>query len=452
MAKLPGRLSKWNEFIDWYGQSEAYWYFPKGRSVQSEDIIEAFRILKNLEGTVWRDSQADYLNSLETNGLFTRRADNAEEQDRTAMARMWKQIFSMFGFAWIEEGERVAITPAGEAFLTANDPVSVVEKQVQRFQLTNPTLRTRTQADLKIRPHIFLLDVLLNCERYISKDEYVLFVGRARDHSDIDRIIEYIEQWRELPEPDKILIKNAAEGAHTSLTGRRSSLVNTIALNRSYALGFLTFCSYLTIPHEDDVAVRLRASAKYEAEEIVRSFRQDAVFIEFRNAKDWFAYYGDCEKFPSTEEALDYYSDTSQTELLHSMEGNSSSYEAQFKEKILEDHLEKNIEQLESGLTLVGRQYSTVTGPIDLLCKDKDGDFVVVELKKDRLSDKVVGQILRYMGFVGENLIEHDDQKVRGIIVGRSFDKKLEMAVQALKVSKMDIQVKTFDATVTING
>ncbi len=452
MAKLPGRLSKWQDFIEWYGESQAYWYFPKGRSVQSDDIIEAFRILKKLEVTVWRDSQAEYLNALESAGLFTRRVDNAEEQDRTAMARMWKQIFSMLGFAWVEEGERVAVTPAGEAFLTANNPVSVVEKQVQRFQLTNPTLRRRSQADLKIRPHIFLLDVLLNCDRYITKDEYVLFVGRAREHADIDRIIEFIEQWRTLPNKDKALVKAAAEGAHTTLAGRRTSLVNTIALNRSYALGFLTFCSYLTTPSEEDVAVRLKASAKYEAEEIVRSFRQSAVFIEFRNAKDWFSYYGDCDKFPNTNEALDYYSDTSQTELLHALEGNSSSYEAQFKEKILEDHLEKNIEQLEPGLSLIGRQYSTITGPIDLLCKDKDGNLVVVELKKDRLSDKVVGQLLRYIGFVGENLIENENQKVRGMIVGRSVDKKLEMAVQALKATKMDIQVKTFDATVTING
>lgn len=452
MTNLPGRLQKWHAFLDWFSASDAYWYFPKGRSVQSDDIVEAFRILKNLEGNVWRDTQGEYLRALESAGLFTRKVENAEEQDRTAMARMWKQVFSMLGFAWIEEGERVAITPAGEAFLAANDPVSVVEKQVQRFQLTNPTLRRRTQADLRLRPHIFLLDVLLNCDRYITKDEYVLFVGRAREHSDIDLVIEFIEQWRALPKKDQTLLKSAAEEAHPKLSGRRTNLVNTVALSRSYALGFLTFCSYLTIPNEEEVAVRLKASSKYEAEEIVRSFRQNSVFIEFRNPKDWFSYYGDCDKFPSTEEAIEYYSDTSQTELIHSIEGNSTSYEAQFKEKILEDHLEKNIEQLESGLTLIGRQYSTVTGPIDLLCRDVNGNFVVVELKKDRVSDKVVGQILRYIGFVSANMIEDRKQKVRGIIVGRSVDKKLEMAVEALKAGNVDIQVKTFDATVTING
>jgi hypothetical protein len=52
-----------------------------------------------------------------------------------------------------------------------------------------------------------------------------------------------------------------------------------------------------------------------------------------------------------------------------------------------------------------GRQYPTPIGNIDLLAIDKKNkEFVVIELKKGRSSDAVIGQILRYMGWVKDKL------------------------------------------------
>jgi hypothetical protein len=52
-----------------------------------------------------------------------------------------------------------------------------------------------------------------------------------------------------------------------------------------------------------------------------------------------------------------------------------------------------------------GQQYATDIGPIDILALERDsGSFVVIELKKGRPSDQVVGQILRYMGWVKRKL------------------------------------------------
>jgi RecB family endonuclease NucS len=45
----------------------------------------------------------------------------------------------------------------------------------------------------------------------------------------------------------------------------------------------------------------------------------------------------------------------------------------------------------------------------------------VVELKRGRASDVVVGQALRYMGFVKEQLAE-DDQTVEGAIIALDDD------------------------------
>ena len=67
----------------------------------------------------------------------------------------------------------------------------------------NPNLRTKSHKAIQIRPHIFLLDVLLNAERFITDDEYNLFVSRAQKHDDIDLVLEFIEHWRSLTDEDQ---------------------------------------------------------------------------------------------------------------------------------------------------------------------------------------------------------------------------------------------------------
>ena len=58
-----------------------------------------------------------------------------------------------------------------------------------------------------------------------------------------------------------------------------------------------------------------------------------------------------------------------------------------------------------------GQQFPTDTGPIDILAISKDKkEVLVVELKKGRASDAVVGQIQRYMGYVTEFIAEDNQQ------------------------------------------
>jgi len=94
-------------------------------------------------------------------------------------------------------------------------------------------------------------------------------------------------------------------------------------------------------------------------------------------------------------------------------------------EKHLEDFLVHNWSQttlsqkyelLYEDNELVGQQYPTDTGYIDILAVSKDKkELLVIELKKGRASDVVVGQIQRYMGYILEEIAE-DDQTVRGLI------------------------------------
>ena len=107
-------------------------------------------------------------------------------------------------------------------------------------------------------------------------------------------------------------------------------------------------------------------------------------------------------------------------------------------EKHLEDFLVHNWSQTELGKKykifeeegeIIGQQYQTDTGPIDILAVSKDNkEILVVELKKGRASDLVVGQIQRYMGFVKEELAE-DDQAVKGVIIALEDDLKIKRAL-----------------------
>jgi len=78
---------------------------------------------------------------------------------------------------------------------------------------------------------------------------------------------------------------------------------------------------------------------------------------------------------------------------------------------------------------VTGQQYPTDTGPIDLLAISKDKKkLLVIELKKGRASDAVVGQIQRYMGFVKEELAE-EGQSVQGIIIALDDDTRIRRAL-----------------------
>ena len=77
----------------------------------------------------------------------------------------------------------------------------------------------------------------------------------------------------------------------------------------------------------------------------------------------------------------------------------------------------------------MGQQYHTSTGPIDILVLDKNkSDFLVVELKRDRASDSVIGQTTRYMGWVQENLCK-PEQSANGLIIEHQQDENLRLSL-----------------------
>ncbi len=109
--------------------------------------------------------------------------------------------------------------------------------------------------------------------------------------------------------------------------------------------------------------------------------------------------------------------------------------ESQLEDFIVEnwDKLElgKNYEILKEDGELIGQQYITPVGRIDILAKSKDGkEWLVIELKKGMSGDKVIGQTLRYIAWVKENEAEAD-QVVKGLIITKDHDEKLKYSLKA---------------------
>ncbi|MDA9897056.1 endonuclease NucS [Pelagibacterales bacterium] len=121
-------------------------------------------------------------------------------------------------------------------------------------------------------------------------------------------------------------------------------------------------------------------------------------------------------------------------------------------EKHLEDYIIKNWSNIELNKDYnihvennkLCTQYPTGTGPLDILAISKDGkEFLVIELKKGRASDIVVGQIQRYMGHIKNNLA--GDKNVKGLIIALDDDKNLRDALSVapnIKFMKYEVTFK----------
>ncbi len=86
-------------------------------------------------------------------------------------------------------------------------------------------------------------------------------------------------------------------------------------------------------------------------------------------------------------------------------EFSQTRFDANHEESILENWLENNSDDiLEDGkLLIIGRQVTTNLGSIiDLLGLDREGNTVVIELKRDRTPRDTLAQALEYVSFVEE--------------------------------------------------
>ena len=117
----------------------------------------------------------------------------------------------------------------------------------------------------------------------------------------------------------------------------------------------------------------------------------------------------------------------------------------------LRDYLARNLQLIEPGLKLYEDQGVTgVEFPvggrfIDILAVDKAGNYLVVELKVSKGYDRVVGQLLRYMGWIEEHQAD-PGQTVRGVIIAKEIPQDLRLACKRVP----DIRLFEYSLSVSL--
>jgi len=120
-------------------------------------------------------------------------------------------------------------------------------------------------------------------------------------------------------------------------------------------------------------------------------------------------------------------------------------------ESHLRDYLAHHLDLIEPGLTLYvddsgtdGVEFTVPVGRIDILAQDANGGFVVIELKVSRGSDAVVGQMLRYRGWIRRNLA--NGAPVRGVIIAQRIGDRLRYAAMEVE----DILLKEYALSLSL--
>ena len=89
------------------------------------------------------------------------------------------------------------------------------------------------------------------------------------------------------------------------------------------------------------------------------------------------------------------------SDVTHDM-GESAALQKDGVERDLQLELAASPCALGEELTLVKREWATEVGPVDLMCRDEDGGWVAVEIKRVGTID-AVEQLTRYLGFIRED-------------------------------------------------
>jgi RecB family endonuclease NucS len=101
---------------------------------------------------------------------------------------------------------------------------------------------------------------------------------------------------------------------------------------------------------------------------------------------------------PKTEDALEIRLVEVLSDVTHDM-GESAALQKDGVERDLQEQLAAAPSALGEELSLVRREWPTEVGPVDLMCKDDDGEWVAVEIKRVGTIE-AVEQLTRYLGFI----------------------------------------------------
>ena len=364
-------------------------------------------------------------------------AEDQSINDQLANVRNYVNLLRKLGFAFVNQERHLHVSPVGEEFLVTDERgrMIILEKQLLRIQFWNPSIHRpswEVYRKYQLFPLLFILKLLLELDDgKLTSAEFFLIAGFARKMEDLPEILSLVQEFRALDEDARQGLQKALDPTYPQIA------------NASVHLGAFGLIPALAF---EEGALSIQDS-QY-TRQLVNIYEGRLRFVDYDAFEDWYESIADLEPGMSTVDILRYYIETGKDEAAKQVAQEADdepgliareqpplqeAVEDFLQERLIEDFLEKRMGVIEEGLELVanGRQFTTEVGRIDLLARDPTGGFVVVELKKGRLEDEVVGQCLRYMGWVRANLSPNNI--VRGIIVGRSTSNKLMMAIHGMQ-------------------
>jgi hypothetical protein len=119
------------------------------------------------------------------------------------------------------------------------------------------------------------------------------------------------------------------------------------------------------------------------------------------------------------------------SDVTHDM-GESAALQKDGVERHLQEELAARPEALGEELHLVRREWPTDIGPVDLMCRDEDGGWVAVEIKRVGTID-AVEQLTRYL--------ERIDGECRGILAAQSVKPQARTLAEARGIRCVEVDL-----------
>ena len=119
---------------------------------------------------------------------------------------------------------------------------------------------------------------------------------------------------------------------------------------------------------------------------------------------------------PKTDDVLEIRLAEILSDVVHDM-GESVSLQKDGVERDLQVELAAAPDALGEELVLVKREWPTEVGPVDLMCRDADGEWVAVEIKRVATIE-AVEQLTRYLGFIRQDPAK---ASCRGILAAQAI-------------------------------
>lgn len=104
----------------------------------------------------------------------------------------------------------------------------------------------------------------------------------------------------------------------------------------------------------------------------------------------------------------------------------------QNKNLAIEATIRDSIDVQNLGLTLIGTEYKTTLGRIDILAKDENDNKIPIEIKVGTAGDSSIGQILGYMTAIGAT---------QGIIMANEFSERVKAISENLGIKLCTYQI-----------